>query len=473
MENTPVPTRIAWFSPWPPQRSGVAGRSAELVPILAARGRAIDVFVDAAQVRTASANDDAPSPGAVRVLSAHEFLWRQTRRQYDLAVYQIGNSHLHRYIWPYLFRFPGLAVLHDGRLHHARAEALLSRGRDEDYRSEFAWNHPGVDPDGAELATLRYEGAFYYQWPMVRSVVETARLTAAHSYGVATQLRQDFPERPITHIALGEGPAVFDVVEARRQFRSAHQLDPDAIVFGVHGTLTEEKRIAEVLEAFAATLAWQRRARLLLVGADDPLVNLRDRVRTLRLNSAVTHVPSADDLEFDRSIAACDVTINLRWPSALETSGPWVRSLALGRATIVMDAAHQTHVPALDPLSWQRVQPTDDLAPDSADRAVTVAIDILDLSHGLRAAMRRLGTDAVARDAIGRQARLWWEREHTVERMTRDYERAFVEALAAPLPRHTGPAHLQPDPSDSCRTLLDAAPWRDAQLDDRLSGLSS
>ncbi len=31
--------KIAWFSPWPPQRSGIAGRSAELVPLLAARAR--------------------------------------------------------------------------------------------------------------------------------------------------------------------------------------------------------------------------------------------------------------------------------------------------------------------------------------------------------------------------------------------------------------------------------------------------
>ena len=465
--------KLAWFSPWPPQRSGIAGRSAEIVPILAARGHAIDVFVDAALVRTGHAGDEGAAPGAHRVVSAHEFLWRHAREPYDLPVYQIGNSHLHRYIWPYLFRFPGLAVLHDGRVHHARAEALLSRGRKADYRDELAWNQPGLDRDGAEFAILGLEGAFFYQWPMVRSVVATARLTAAHSRGVAAQLAQGWPDRPVTHIALGEGPAQFDVADARRQFRTTHGLEPDAIVFGVHGTLTAEKRIRDVLHAFAATLAWLPQARLLLVGADDPLVNLRERLSALQLTEAVIHVPAADDLEFDRSIAACDVTINLRWPSALETSGPWVRSLALGRASIIIDAAHQTHVPALDPLSWQRVRPTDDLGPDSTDRAVTVAIDVLDLSHSLRTAMRRLGADATLRATIGRQARLWWEREHTIERMTLDYERAFDEALRAPLPGPTGLAHLCPDPSASCRELLAGPSWRDAGLTDRLAGLAS
>jgi hypothetical protein len=41
--------------------------------------------------------------------------------QYDLCVYQTGNSRTHEFIWPYLFRWPGLVVLHDARLHHARA----------------------------------------------------------------------------------------------------------------------------------------------------------------------------------------------------------------------------------------------------------------------------------------------------------------------------------------------------------------
>ena len=466
--------RLAWFSPWPPQHSGIAGRSAELVPLLAARGHAIDVFVDASLVNTTPAANDPPAPGNVRVMTAHDFLWRQTRGQYDLPVYQIGNSHLHRYIWPYLIRHPGLAVLHDGRLHHARAEALIYRGRYQDYRTEFAWNHPQVPAGAAEFAILGVEGAFFYQWPMVRTVVETARLTAAHSHGVAEQLAREYPHRPVTHIALGEGPGDLDLEAARRDFRASHHIEPDAIVFGVHGTLTEEKRIHEILNAFAVTLSWVPRARLLLVGADDPLVRLRDRLSALRLASTVIHVPAPDDAEFDRSIAACDITINLRWPSALETSGPWVRSIAMGRASITIDAAHHVHVPALDPLSWQRVQPTHDLEPNAVDRAVTVAIDVLNLYHGLRAAMRRLGSDGELRAALGREARRWWEREHTVERMVDDYERALTQTLDAPMPAATDlPLHLRPDVSLSTQQILGADSWRDPDLHARLPWLAS
>src|SRR4051794_37665859 len=132
--------RLAWFSPMPPARTGVAACSAELVPALRVEHE-IDVFVDDATVGS--------TPG---LRSAHEFPWRHQRSPYDLTVYQLGNSSCHDYLWPYLFRYPGLAVLHDVRLHHARAAALLRRGRAAAYREEFVWNHPGVDRDLAELA---------------------------------------------------------------------------------------------------------------------------------------------------------------------------------------------------------------------------------------------------------------------------------------------------------------------------------
>jgi hypothetical protein len=97
----------------------------------------------------------------------------------------------------------------------------------------------------------------------------------------------------------------------------------------------------------------------------------------------------------------------------------------------------------------------------------------MNLARGLRAAMRRLGTDAALRAAIGRQARLWWEREHTIERMVLDYERALADALAAPIPHADLPPHLRPDPSGSSRQLLGSDEWQDPDVRSRLAGFAS
>ena len=105
--------RLAWFSPMPPVPSGIAACSAGLVAALGDEHQ-IDVYVDEPVTRLA--------PGT---RSAHEFVWRHRLDPYDLTVYQLGNSSHHDFLWPYLFRYPGLTVLHDAHLHHARAAALL------------------------------------------------------------------------------------------------------------------------------------------------------------------------------------------------------------------------------------------------------------------------------------------------------------------------------------------------------------
>jgi glycosyltransferase involved in cell wall biosynthesis len=450
--------RLAWFSPWPPQASGIAGRSAELVAALAGRGHGVDVFVDEQDARlwayTTRPPAGPPAAGDVRVQTAHDFVWRAARGQYDLPVFQLGNSRLHEYIWPYLFAWPGLVVMHDARLHHARGRALLRRRRAEDYRAEFAWNHPELSPDLAELAVRGFDGPYYYQWPMTRAVVESSRLIACHSRGAARELTERFPGRPIDYIALGEGPAVYDLAGAGARFRAEHGIPSAAVVFGVHGGLTAEKRVPQILRAFASARQALGGARLLLAGRPDPALRIDQQLDALDLR-AVTHLVSdLSDGEFDASIAASDVSLNLRWPSALETSGPWVRALALSRATVIVDLAHQADVPGLDPRTWRRHAPCADLSPDADARAIAVAVDILDEAHSLRLAMRRLATDEPLRRRLGREARAYWEREHTVERMVADFERVAGRAVALPVPATDLPPHLRPDPLAHARGLV-------------------
>src|SRR5438309_1482774 len=154
---------IAWFSPLPPIRSGVAAYSAELLPHLE-RTLTIDRFDEA---------------------RAHDFVWKHRRAPYDLVVYQLGNAPCHDYMWAYLTKYPGLAVLHDARLHHARARSLLQRNRFDDYRAEFRFDHPGAPADVTEYAVEGLGGPIYYLWSMLRVVMNTARLIAVHNARVA------------------------------------------------------------------------------------------------------------------------------------------------------------------------------------------------------------------------------------------------------------------------------------------------
>ena len=432
--------RIAWFSPWPPIKSGIATCSAELVPSLRAR-HDIDVFVD-----------DSVSASAPDALSAHEFIWRHRQTAYDLTVYQLGNSSHHDYLWPYLFRFPGLLVLHDAHVHHARAAALLTRHATDAYRSEFRANHPDESPDAAELAVAGLDSHLYYMWPMTRLAVEASRLTAVHSPALAAGLKEEFEGAPVEYVRLSQGRllTVEEQDDARRRVRERYRIAPDAILFGCFGGLSQEKRIPQILDALKALVSYAPSARLILGGAAAAYFDLSAEIRARDLGDRVIetgYLPTDDDLT--GVIAASDVTLNLRWPTAREISGPWLRALAAGKPSVIVDLLQTIDVPALDPRTWTHA------GGRSIDQdPVTVAIDILDENHSLRLAMRRLAEDEPLRRSLGEAARRYWIRNHSPESMRDDYERVMATARERPAPRPPLPMHLLESGTDLLERLL-------------------
>ena len=449
--------RIAWFSPFPPVRTGIAACSADLVAALRQRGHAIDPYA---------------------VEFAHDFPWRHRQRPYDLIVYQFGNSSHHDYQWAYALRYPGLVVLHDTHLHHARAAFLLREGRVADYRAEFQWSHPEVPPDAAELAIAGLDSRLFYDWTMTRGLVETARMVAVH--GEAARRALPLSER-IVAIRLGHGqlvgPAERTVV--RRGIRARYAIADEAVLLGAFGGLTPEKRIPQVLAAFKAILPHAPGVRLLLAGAAAAHYDVRADIAARGLTDRIILAGYLEtDEELTEHLAACDVSLNLRWPTAGETSGTWLRALGAGVATIITDLAHLGEVASLDPRTWAENRPsafgcglwgesseTSDLKPNAqSPKPVCVAIDILDENHSLRLAMRRLAQDAALREELGRAGQAWWQREHSLDAMVEDYESLLPKVLKVPpvlevlVPTVPGgpdvPGHLRPDGGATLRALL-------------------
>jgi glycosyltransferase involved in cell wall biosynthesis len=490
--------RLAWFSPMPPVPSGIAACSAQLVAALTPEHH-IDVFVDEPVAKMAAALDDGSAP----LRSAHEFLWRHRAEPYDLTVYQVGNSSHHDFLWPYLFRFPGLAVLHDAHLHHARAAALLRTKRAADYRAELVANHPAVSPDLAELAIAGFDNHLYYSWPMTRLVVQASRMTAVHTSSLAAALTADTPGARVQSIRLGHGQLVMDaeVTAARRRVRSTRQIADEAVMFGVFGGLTPEKRVPQVLDALESLIPYAPGAHLLLAGTAASHYDVVADVRRRGLESRVTMTGYLEtEAELTECIAACDVALSLRWPTAREISGPWLRALAAGRPTVILDLEHLAHVPSLDPRTWtlnvrgsrdsgsgtrdsgfgigsetrgvtgdqetKRALPGQDVSlsrdllysganPQSrVPNPVTIAVDIMDEDHSLRLAMRRLAADADLRAKLGAAGRTYWRQEHAPECMIDDYRLVLDAAAASPVPRPTLPAHLVNDGDGLLKALL-------------------
>ena len=403
--------RIAWFSPLPPARSGIAAYSADLVPRLAP-AHTIDCF---------SATD------------AGDFLWKARRNPYDLVVYQLGNAPCHDYMWGYLAAFPGLVVLHDARLHQARARALLRDERLDDYRREFWYDHPEARRDFVEYAVAGLGGPIYYCWPMLRVVMRTARMVAVHNPRVAADLRADFPDTAVEAIHLGTA-AIAAGAAARDRARAALGVPPDAVLFAAFGKITAEKRIDAILRSFDTVAGDRSDVHLLLAGdaSDYPALAqaLAGSAHAPRLH-VTGYVP---DEAIGDYLAAADACLCLRWPTALETSASWLQCLAASRPTVISDLAHLVDIPA-----------------------IALRVDLMDEDASLLAAMRALAGDPDLREALGRAGHAYWLAHHTLDVMAADYQRLIAQAVARPAPVVTDlPSHFTDDYSAKARAIMAA-----------------
>jgi hypothetical protein len=108
-------------------------------------------------------------------------------------------------------------------------------------------------------------------------------------------------------------------------------------VFGVSGALTPEKRIPQILDGFEAIRPYVPNGWLLLAGAAAAGCDVAADGSPRGLVGVVTITGyMEDERDLTRHLCACDVSLNLRWPTAPEVSGPWLRALAAARPTIVL-----------------------------------------------------------------------------------------------------------------------------------------
>ena len=116
--------KIAWLSPLPPQRSGIADYSYCLVRALKPYFE-LDLYYDGAEPAA-----DLRKEFDVYPLSA----FARRYESYAEAVYHLGNhSEFHRGIYKLAWNFPGTVVLHDYNLSAFMHDAFYRCGEEQLY----------------------------------------------------------------------------------------------------------------------------------------------------------------------------------------------------------------------------------------------------------------------------------------------------------------------------------------------------
>jgi SAM-dependent methyltransferase len=108
-------------------------------------------------------------------------------------------------------------------------------------------------------------------------------------------------------------------------------------LIGVFGFLKPYKRIAESLRAMRRLVRVAPEVRMILVGEPHPEFPVQDLIRSLDLEDYVRLLGFTPIEHFTGYMSACDIVLNLRYPTVGESSGSMLRALGLGKAVLVSD----------------------------------------------------------------------------------------------------------------------------------------
>jgi len=308
-----VGTAVALFSPLPPTRTGVAHYASMLLPEL---GKHLDVI----PISEPPSDTRHPTPAT--------------------RIYFLGNNPHHAWIYEEALRTPGVIVLHDLVLHHLIVEITLARGDVDGYVAALEANHGEV---GAAWARGRAAGLHSemgnFLMPASVAVANRSRAVIVHNRYAAERLQSFGVTAPI-HVV----PHPFEPQPSARGRRDAiraqHGFAPHDRVIGLFGFLTSAKRADVVLAAFADARVRHETLRLLIVGEPAPNVDV-DALR----GDGITFTGYVPDEEFAAYFAAVDRLVNLRYPSAGETSGTLIRAFEAGKPVAVSDYAQFAEFP--------------------------------------------------------------------------------------------------------------------------------
>lgn len=308
------PLKIAHFTPLPPARSGIADYSAALNDSLS-RLAAVDTYT------AAPASFDAAA--------------------YDAILYQVGNNGDHEFVYEAALAHPGIVVLHEANLHHLLTDLTIRRQDWDAYVEACAYD--GGEPARAFAERVRRleVGPDYDGVPMLRRLLESARAVVVHSDAVAREVRAAGFAGPIARIPHGAWLPDGD----RMGYRQRLGLDESVPLLGVFGYLKPYKRVAQSLRAFRRLVRLHPEARLILCGEAHPELPVESMIRSLGIEENVRLLGYVPIEEFAGYISACDIVLNLRYPTVGESSGTLLRSLGLGKAVIVSDVGSFAEFP--------------------------------------------------------------------------------------------------------------------------------
>lgn len=329
--------RIAFCSPINPVASGISDYSEELLPYL---GQYADITVYHDSSITPS-NTQLLTHMSVRPLN--QLIADQHRQPYDAIIYHMGNSAAHSEIYTIAQQLPGIVVLHDLVLHHFLLQYYANTIKDLDAYQHLVAHYYGAP--GVDVATRTMRGVLddtVFAMPLCQPILAHATAVISHSQYVADAVNGMLPQLPVYVVPMG-----VPILPQRDATALRYQLGfgDDAFVLASFGHVNPYKRTDQVLRALRTLRRAGVNAHYIVVGSISPSVPHKRMIMRTNTQDAVHITGYVSAAEFNAYVDVADVCINLRHPTAGETSASLLRLLAAGKTTLITASGSFREIP--------------------------------------------------------------------------------------------------------------------------------
>lgn len=335
MSKTAIRYKLAYFSPFPPARSGISDYSRELIEYLC-------IYYDITLI--VEPNVRVSKMLNLEIQSSCWFL--ENYQKFDRILYHVGNSPYHSYMLPILRQYSGIVVMHDFFMSGMLAYEEISIAQNQIWTQSLYYSHgykslkEKCGKNGIEIVKEQY--------PCNLEIMQNAMAIIGHSPYSNDLLYKWYGNliEPMHIIPLLRNPSKdFN----KNEIRTKLNIPTDAFIICSFGFIDPSKITHQILEAFLnSRLVADSKNYLIFVGENNGGeygVSLLNQIKKAGLENRICITGWVSTETYQDYLMAADVGVQLRALSRGETSAAVLDCMNYGLATIVNATGSMAYLP--------------------------------------------------------------------------------------------------------------------------------
>ena len=316
---------LAYFSPLPPQKSGISDYTKELLPYL-------NKYYDITLIVVDTKCEDTFADIKFKKQDLNYFI--QNANTFDRVLYQMGNSPFHTYMLDILEKYSGVVMLHDFFLSGLYEYEELVLQKEDFWKNELFYSHGYMALK--DRCTSKTQALAKQKYPVNLSVLQNARGVVFHSI-YSQELIEKYYSKEQENISyqvpfIKHTPSKYD----KNALRKSLNYNADDFIVCSFGYLDATKLNHNLIKAWQASkLATLSNAKLIFVG-QNPSSEYGDQILQATQSNKNIHITGwVDTKTYNDYLKIADIGVQLRTMSRGETSAAIHDCMAHSLATIV------------------------------------------------------------------------------------------------------------------------------------------